>query len=204
MGDNGFAEMAGYDASESRYAAQRNCTIETTNGWFDANRPTFDYLDIAHALAKKCRFGGHCHQFYSVAEHAVLVSRIMEELGGDPREGYHHDDNEAYGPDFLSPQKQLLPDSQRFMAKLDGQLRRWYGLPPFKTRECTHADNVAVLIEAKAIMRSHGEGPQWAALDPWRADAERLSKRQRFHIHCFDPERARTWYIQRGQELYVV
>jgi hypothetical protein len=34
-----------------------------------------DVLDIAAALGKLCRYGGHCLRFYSVAEHCALMAR---------------------------------------------------------------------------------------------------------------------------------
>ncbi len=65
-----------------------------------------DIRDIAHALAMKCRFNGHCSPFYSVAEHSVRVSWLLEQQG--KREalwGLMHDAAEAYLPDLGGPIK---------------------------------------------------------------------------------------------------
>ncbi len=64
--------------------------------------------DIAHALSHLCRYCGHCSRFYSVAEHSVLVSEWIEQLGGglmETRWGLLHDATEAYLQDIPSPLK---------------------------------------------------------------------------------------------------
>lgn len=59
--------------------------------------------DIAHALSRICRFGGHVPQFYSVAEHCIIMSRVCE-----PEIALHcllHDAAEAYLGDLIMPVK---------------------------------------------------------------------------------------------------
>jgi len=86
--------------------------IPTASGLlFDPLKPTPDGIravDVAHALANKCRYTGHTRVFYSVAEHSVRVSQYLRE-GGVCREGQLwgllHDCGEAYLPDIASPVK---------------------------------------------------------------------------------------------------
>ncbi len=62
--------------------------------------------DIAHALANICRYTGHVREFYSVAQHCVLMAKA--DLPGDPLQRLLHDAAEVYVGDIASPWKQLL------------------------------------------------------------------------------------------------
>jgi hypothetical protein len=59
--------------------------------------------DIAHSLARQCRFNGHCDGFYSVAEHCLEVSRQVPEKFA--LWGLLHDAAEPYLSDQVRPVK---------------------------------------------------------------------------------------------------
>lgn len=72
--------------------------------------------DIAHALARICRYGGHVATWWSVADHCLEVSRELEakatEAGYEDDEvaylalvGLLHDAAEAYTGDMVAPLK---------------------------------------------------------------------------------------------------
>lgn len=68
--------------------------------------------DIAHSLSMQCRYAGHCIEYYSVAEHAVLMYDHVVEHSEDPAVWWwalHHDDAEAYLVDVPRPVKASLP-----------------------------------------------------------------------------------------------
>src|SRR4051794_29465200 len=67
--------------------------------------------DIAAALSHKCRFNGHCLQFYSWAEHCYFVSRIVADLARN--EKVSKDDTEALAKQalFFDAPRAYLPDA---------------------------------------------------------------------------------------------
>ena len=102
-----------------------------------------DMVDIGHALSQICRFGGHCREFYSVAQHSLLVHNIVSksfsEQAVEPIRGFFdavtvatskdirtsimHDAPEAYLGDVIRPLKVFLP-VYRFIERL------WWNVTP--------------------------------------------------------------------------
>lgn len=71
----------------------------------------FNLDSIATSLSNLCRFNGQIRNFYSVAEHAVRVSKMLESWGYATLVQYlglHHDDVESIMGDIPSPQKRIL------------------------------------------------------------------------------------------------
>jgi hypothetical protein len=70
-----------------------------------------DIRDIAAALSKQTRYGGHCLRFYSVAEHCVLMAYRLHALGHARATCFAalmHDASEAYLVDVPRPIKGRL------------------------------------------------------------------------------------------------
>ncbi len=57
--------------------------------------------DIARSLSRLARYLGHTRQFYSVAQHSVIVSNLVEPEHA--LKGLLHDASEAYLGDVVSP-----------------------------------------------------------------------------------------------------
>jgi hypothetical protein len=99
--------------------------IETFTGrqfhFLDPSPDEIDIRDIAHALSLVTRYGGHVRQFYSVAEHSLLISDRLRRSGHKEHElvGLLHDASEAYLGDMPKPIKHCLPDYQALEASVE-------------------------------------------------------------------------------------
>ncbi len=79
-----------------------------------------DIVDIAHALVRLCRYGGHVASWYSVAGHSLAMARFAETLSDRAMlECLLHDATEAYLGDTISPVRKLLTDwTRRVVAEV--------------------------------------------------------------------------------------
>lgn len=145
--------------------------------------------DIAHALANICRFAGHTREFYSVAQHSVLVSFIVPPA--DALAGLFHDAGEAYLGDVTRPLKQLLPDYCAIEARLQADIFQKLGLPAELPPSVKRADRILLATEQRDLMPPHND--DW----PLIAGIEPLADR----IEPWTPWLARTMFLDRYREL---
>lgn len=135
--------------------------IETFTGkrfyFLDPTEESICIEDIAHALSNKCRFAGHCRDFYSVAEHSLIVSLLVPEDLALP--ALLHDAAEAYLEDIPSPIKPFFKEYKEMENKiLDVIVSKWgFNLSP-NCEEIKIADKVQLRSEARHLLPSMGEG----------------------------------------------
>jgi hypothetical protein len=107
--------------------------------------------DIAHALSNICRYGGHVREFYSVAQHSVLVSRALP-----PHLrlwGLLHDSAEAYVGDIPRPLKRHLVGYEAIEAGVMAAIVTALGLSPAEMPgQVKRIDNAIIADEAFALM----------------------------------------------------
>jgi hypothetical protein len=139
--------------------------IQTFSGkQFDLLDPQPDMIcieDIAHALGNMPRFTGHTRVFYSVAQHSIQVSNLVNSEHAFV--GLMHDAPEAYIGDMSSPLKGLLRDYRRIERVIWLAIADKFGLPDDIPSEVKGADQIALRTERDELM---GVPPApWGALE---------------------------------------
>lgn len=117
-----------------------------------------DIRDIAHALALKCRYTGHCREFYSVAQHSVLVVRY--DLPGTASWRLMHDAAEAYLPDIASPIKHHFPVLIDAEANILRAVQERFGLPDYDYADVRQADLAMCIWEGRRLFE-YDPDPLW-------------------------------------------
>lgn len=134
----------------------------------DPGEGVIDIRDIAAGVAKECRFNGQCDGFYTVAEHSITVSRVVEERHNDPTltlAALLHDASEAYLRDIPTPHKTCgdMATYRERESRTQDAIERRFHLPRGLTRDerIKAADWDCLAVEARLLM---------APLDPaWEA-----------------------------------
>jgi uncharacterized protein len=161
-------------------ATESTSWILTASGRrFDPLNPdptAIDIEDIAHALSNICRFTGHTREFYSVAQHSVIVAWHVERTLS--LQGLLHDASEAYLCDLARPVKHdpAFENYRRLESRLQGFICERFGLPKVLDRRIDLVDKALLGAEYQSLLRQ----PNASAQDdePW---AEWIALAQK---HC--------------------
>jgi len=145
--------------------------------------------DIAHSLSMQCRFNGHCREFYSVAQHSVLVSYICDSQ--DALWGLLHDASETFLADFPTPLKHSgkFDNYSEYERQMQMAICQRFALPFEEPTSVKKADKVLLSTEARDLMVS--------LRDDWFQPTEPLP----FKIIPLSPKEAKELFLKRFFEL---
>ena len=154
-----------------------------------------DIEDIAHALANQCRFTGHTREFYSVAQHSVLVS--YECAPEDALWGLLHDASEAYLADIARPVKKFTDWGEVYfvaeeilMAAVEKRFDLEYPSEQYfiMPQSVKAADDVLLRTEMRDLM-------------PLGVDATMPGEVLESEIECWTPKDSKLAFLERFFEI---
>jgi hypothetical protein len=167
--------------------------IQTFTGrqyWpLDPREQDVSIRDIAHALSHNNRFTGHTFYAYSVAQHSVLGSYLLERLVHQ-RQFLLHDATEAYIADIARPLKRHLANYIEIEDLNWNIISNRFGVSRTMYPEVKQMDNDMLLAEREQIMRKTDF--------PWSVDG----KAAQVTIERWSPEEAQLRFLQRYVELF--
>lgn len=186
------------------------------SSWYDFTAPSLDHVSmeaIAHSLAYQCRFNGSTRRFYSVAEHSVWVTRVVEyheayretvgtsNLVRRPESivpvslrigAMLHDASEAIIPDLPAPLRKLpiCAELNDEIARVESLIQeRWPG--DYDHPAIRQAD--LALLHTEKVQLLHPEPREWPEMP------EPLDIR----LECWDPEEAKSRFLHECRRLGI-
>ena len=131
--------------------------------------------DIAHSLALTCRYAGHTKEFYSVAQHSVLVARLVQVKL--KLQALLHDASEAYLQDLVRPLKRsegFGPAYRKHEAVMSAVIAEKFGVEAVLAPEVKQADDCLLVTEMRDLMvappmpwKECHVRPLAGKIDPW-------------------------------------
>lgn len=174
----------------------------------DPNAADVELVDVAHGLAFTCRYGGHTKRYYSVAEHCVLVSEVVEcdarKAGMPPDfvkalalEALLHDSAEAYIGDMVRPLKHQpqMAEFRRAEERIEECVRERFGIVSTEqSRKVIKIIDDRILVDEITALIT---GPERYLQTDTLRDVEPIG----VMITGWSPELAQHRFIERYREL---
>ncbi len=148
--------------------------------------------DIAGSLGNVCRFSGHLPRFYSVAQHLVNASYIVEEQFAF--DTLMHDTAEAFTNDLPTPLKVAFPVFKELEVKIESAMAARFGFNYPYPKEVKLADTQMLLLEKTYVKLDNSE---WAYYNSVKYD----HLFDRVDLTSWRPSIARNRFLQRYEEL---
>ena len=142
----------------------------------DPNPRAVRFRDIAHALANSCRFNGHCDRFYSVAEHSIVMSRLVPPEMAEW--ALLHDATEAYVGDMVRPLKEVLPEFRRIEDGIAAVIAQRFKLGPRPVELRGYDMRMLATERAQLMVESPNEWPSLRGFEPFDVKLEGWSPRE--------------------------
>ncbi len=115
------------------YDGHINCASGKKFNLVNPTPEMIDIHDIARGLSFNSHFGGQTPEFFSIAQHSLLVVDLMpDRFHSKPKlmmAALLHDAHEAYYGDMLKPLKMLLPDFEKLEKKGQAAVFKKWDLP---------------------------------------------------------------------------
>lgn len=166
---------------------------------FDPLRPDPEKMDpgvISRVLSNSCRFGGHIRQFYSTAQHSVLVAYLSPRDLPAQKYALLHDADEAFGlPDMLTMLKPVFPSFVRAQSRIGRAIEKRYELRHEDHRRIKPADREALMIE-KDHLKSKGNKAFWKL---WSAARDAPSP---IHLDPLMPDQANSLFLSAYHRVF--
>jgi hypothetical protein len=160
--------------------------------YFDFINPELSKIeidDIAHGLSNICRFGGQCREFYSVAQHSVLVSEHCDLPFR--YDGLMHDAAEAFIGDIPAPLKRLLPEYKVIEKRVEDVIAKRFRVSNPLHAHIKHMDLILLATEQRDLMAPHDD--EWGII----ANIKPLQQT----IHPWTANEAKEQFLKRYSQL---
>lgn len=164
---------------------------------FDFRNPGAQQIaieDIATNLSNNCRFAGAVIYHYSIAQHSINVSRLLE--GDEQYDGLMHDTSEALTNDMVTPLKFQMPAFKRdFEGPIELEMSRQFNFNYPLSDNVKRADMIMLVLENEHLR----PGCALSGCDMLYEDAKPYE--HLVDLSSWSPADAKTRFLDRYEEI---